>query len=158
VPSGPTGKGGSKMKIYVSYADEDASYGNRLKLALQPAAQALGCSVWSKQNIKPGEHWQRVMGEQLRGSQMFVAVLSADFLVSDRCQAEVTGAIQRETQGLLTVVSVLLRPCSWEYSTLHRFPILPENRKAVTLWTKQDQAWVTVQAGILHLAQRRIGN
>lgn len=142
------------MEIYLSYATpEDQDYGARLKRGLLPPAQGLGYSVWSMQEVVPGHKWQEVMALHLRDARLFVPLVSADFLASDRCQAEFTGALQLERRGSLKVVPVLLRPCMWEYSALAGFPVLPENRREVTTWNNQDKAWLAVQADILKVVR-----
>jgi hypothetical protein len=105
------------------------------------------------QEVVPGHKWQEVMALHLRDARLFVPLVSADFLASDRCQAEFTGALQLERRGSLKVVPVLLRPCMWEYSALAGFPVLPENRREVTTWNNQDKAWLAVQADILKVVR-----
>lgn len=141
------------MEIYLSYEESDREYGNRLKQGLFPPAQELGYSVWSMQDIIPGYKWQEEMAEHLRDARLFVPLVSADFLASNRCHAEMMGAIHLASRGSLKLVPVILRPCMWEYSVLSDLPTLPTNGREVTAWGNQDKAWVHVQGGILKVVR-----
>jgi hypothetical protein len=141
------------MELYLSYDDADQVHGERLKRDLLSVAHEYGYTVWSKQDVIPGGRWQPLMAEHLRGACLFIPLVSSDFLASDRCHVETTGALQLAHGGSLRIVPVILRPCMWEYSALTGLPALPANRREVTAWNKQDQAWVSVQGDILKIVR-----
>ncbi len=142
------------MLVYISFAEEDKPHGNRLKIVFKPIENQIGCRIWSMQDILAGSKWQREMADHLRQSFLFVPLVSADWLASDRCQAELSAAVQLEQAGQLRIVSVLLRPSVWDYSPLRSFPVLPSNEKEVTRWPNQDRAWTDVQSGIIKIIKR----
>jgi hypothetical protein len=137
------------MEIYLSYADEDTLYGNRLKSLLKPSAKEFGFTTWSMQDIIPGHKWQQDMAHHLKEAVLFVPMISANHFASDRCQAETTAALQLEQRGHLRIVCVLLRPTYMELSPLEKTLQLPMRDKPITGWRNQDEAWIQVQRGIL---------
>lgn len=141
------------MELYLSYENADRAHGERLKQGLQVSASQFGYTVWSMQDITPGHRWQEVMGQHLREARLFIPLVSADFLASDRCNAELMGALQLARRGSLRIVPVLLRPCMWEYSALTGLHALPANGREVTKWGNQDEAWMSVQRDLLSIVQ-----
>lgn len=136
------------MEVYLSYDDEDKVAGNRLKLLLKPLTSHFGFTTWSMQDISPGTQWQKEMASHLEKAWMFLPIISADYLSSDRCTAETQAALTLEQRGKLRIVNILLRTSFLEYSSLATFPILPST-KPITRWNDQDKAWLEVQTGIL---------
>jgi len=137
------------MIVYVSYAQEDNAYGDRFKRACKPIEGQIGFTTWSMQDSLPGTLWQRKMADHLRQAFLFIPLVSSDWLASERCQAELSAALQLQQVGQLRIVSVLLRPSIWDYSPLPSFPVLPSNKKEITLWSNQDRAWMDVQSGLI---------
>ena len=142
------------MHIYLSYAEEDATSGNRFKDRLKPVANNLGFTTWSKQEVTPGQLWQQEMALHLKEALLFVPMISADYLVSDRCQAETTAALRLEQEGHLKIVCVFLRPTYLEFSPLEHTRFLPARDQPISRWRNQDEAWLQVQHGILDVIKR----
>jgi len=141
------------MIVYVSYEREDDASGKRLKTVFKPIEQQIGCRIWSQQDVLPGAKWQRAMADHLRQAFLLVPLVSSDWLASNRCQAELSAALQLQQAGQLRIVSVLLRPCMWDYSPVRSFPVLPSNGKEITRWPNQDKAWMDVQSGLIKVVQ-----
>lgn len=142
------------IQLYLSYDEADKAHGDRLKSLIVPLARSVGCVAWSKQDISGGSIWQRVMGERMARSRLFVPLLSADFLASNRCNAELMAALELTKHNRLSIVSVLLRPCWLEDTALLHYPVLPNGEKPVTSWSDRDAAWLRVQSGIVEIVKR----
>lgn len=137
------------MIAYLSYDSEDAQHGKRLKSVLQPLTRHMGFTVWSQQDTRPGARWQEEMAAHLRDAMLFIPLVSADFLVSKHCNAELTAAVRLEQMGQLKIIPVLLRPCFLDFPPLNTMPSLPRNGKPVASWKSQDEAWLDVQQDII---------
>jgi len=142
------------MHIYISYADEDATSGNRFKLLLKPMTKDFGFTTWSKQEVAPGQEWQQEMARHLKEASVFVPMMSADHLASNRCEAETAAALRLEQQGHLQIVCVFLRPTYLEFSPLEQARFLPARDQPISRWRNQDEAWLQVQHGILDVIKR----
>lgn len=141
------------MRAYISYDSEDSAYELRFRRTLQPLQASIGCTVWSYRDLIGGTEWQKEMALHLKDAMLFVPLVSADFLASARCQAEVTAAVRLEQMGQLKIAPVLLRPCYLGYTPFEHMPLLPGNGKPVTSWKSADDAWLDVQQGLLKVIQ-----
>jgi TIR domain len=136
--------------IYLSYATKDFEHGNHLKSLLKPVLRNTGIIVWSKQDLIPGALWQQEMNKHLEQSAIFIAMVSSDFLASDRCSQEIADATKCEQAGKITIVNVMLRPNVLE-GLLPKEAMLPSNGKPITVWKNKDAAWQDVVKGIIQL-------
>lgn len=139
------------MEVYLSYDDEDKAAGNRLKLLLKPLTSHFGFTTWSMQDIVPGSFWQKEMAHHLENAWLFLPIISADYLSSDRCTAETQAALRLEQHGKLRIANILLRTTFLGLTPLTAFPILPNAKRPITLWNNQDKAWLEVQTGLIAL-------
>lgn len=144
------------MEIYLSYCSDDARHGSRLKEMLKPASRELGFGLWSYQDTKPGTRRQKEMDAHLAQSFLFVPLVSAPWLVDSRCNLELTGALEQLHAGRIEVVSVLLRPCGWDYSPLRNVQHLPADGSFIASSRNQDAALLEVAKGIVALAKSRL--
>lgn len=135
------------MKCYVSYADEDVCFGQRLKTRWASASQPV--FTWSLEDARPGRYWQREMVRYLLRADVFLPLLSTDFLISPWCQEEVRVALDWSRMSSLRVLPILLAPCAWQASPLASFPVLPDNGRPVLQWEHTEEAWHQVFAGLI---------
>jgi len=136
--------------LYISYDSEDQALGQRLKKNLSPFQRDYGFTFWSREDVGPGENWQKEMGNHLRETTLFLALVSPDYLVSPKCTMEQTGAVLRK----IPLVYVILRPTDLEWISKGS-TILPGNKNPITCWNNRDRAWLDVQKGVLALLTDR---
>src|SRR3712207_2943845 len=67
-----------KPDVFISYAREDRSYAELVKGYLL----ARGRSVWSEDEIRPGDDWEEAITRSLEASNAVVLLLSPAFLRS----------------------------------------------------------------------------
>lgn len=136
--------------IYVSYADKDVKYGSKIKSLLKTVTRGTDIVFWSMQDMLPGVYWRDEMKTQLRNAALFIALISSDFLASDRCLSEVQDATKREHSGEIVIINVLLRPNVIE-EILPRQATLPKNGVPVTRWKNSDAAWNDVAQSLVQI-------
>ena len=139
------------MLIYLSFDEKDNASGTRLKTILTPLEHQYGIRVWSKQDIRAGDVWQQEMASHLSLSSLFVAIVSSDYLASDRCQSELSAAAELQRRCQLDIAIVLSRACEWRYLPFAVKCVLPSNGKSISSWSRNDQAWLNVHKGIADL-------
>ena len=73
-----------------------------------------------------------------------------NFLASDYCYGkEMMRAIERHEQGAVRVISVILSPCSWQYTPVPKScKCCRKSGNPVTLWDNREAAFVDVELGI----------
>jgi hypothetical protein len=103
--------------------------------------------VW--QQSMAGAVWKEEQAQALGEAELILLLVSADLLASDVCYEEqVQAALERERQGVVQVMSILLRPVALTDVPFASLPMVPTNGKAVTVWSNQDAAWAHITEGI----------
>lgn len=133
------------MKAFISYSHRDEAKLERLHKHLAMLRRDGGISDWVDRKIKAGESIDRTISKELESCQIFLALVSPDFLASQYCyEREMSRAIERFEAGELVIVPVILEPCDWRASTLGQFKALPKDGKAVSEWANENTAFLDV--------------
>ncbi|MBM3727572.1 MAG: toll/interleukin-1 receptor domain-containing protein [Acidobacteria bacterium] len=94
----------SQRKIFCSYSHEDRKYLDELVKHLRQHSD-----VWYDHQIKRGEEWRPEIYRNIESADVFVALVSGDFLDSEWCMRELAHA---RSHGI-HVIAVILRGCHW---------------------------------------------
>lgn len=109
-------------------------------------------SIWHPRRIVAGTIMSEVIEEQLRSASIILLLVSADFLNSDYySEVEMENALEQQKDKKASIIPILARPCDWENTSLARLPCLPRKRREkreITSWENQDEAWKDVTAGL----------
>ena len=143
------------MLIYLSFATSDKPYGEELqkRLAAPAFRERYRASCWCMQQAAPGTNGQLVMAEKMAQADIFVPLISADFLADSRCYAEFLDALRlKEGDRLGRIVPIIVRPTALEGSPVLDFSCYPRTKqnevKALSSWKSRDEAWISVVQGI----------
>ena len=135
--------------LFYSYSHKDAQYRDNIKTALSQLRRDKLLKDWSDQNILSGRSISKEVKEKMDEVDIFVFLLSPDFIDSEACMAEWEYAKQLADEGKqIFRIPIILRVCSWK-DLLHNDDIkaLPEDGKPVTNGNK-DTALQQVYEGI----------
>ena len=138
-----------QAKLFYSYSHTDDRYRANMERALSLLKREKLLQDWSDLNILPGRPISKEIREKMDETDIFVFLLSRDFIASEPCMKEWEYAKQLATQGkLIFRIPVILRDCAWE-DLLGDDDIkaLPEDAKPVTSGD-EDTAWKQVYEGI----------
>ena len=140
------------LKIFVSYCHADEAVVERLKRILKPLIRKGEIELWYDRELLPGSNLDTAIAEQVGTSDIFLFILSEDFLASDYCTSvELKLALERAGQGQAAVVGIVARPCVWTQEFPAELLALPTDAKPITAWKPQDSAWVTITEGLRRL-------
>ncbi|HKI07635.1 MAG TPA: M4 family metallopeptidase [Nitrososphaeraceae archaeon] len=104
---------------------------------------------WYDRDITAGEEWRKAINENLEKADIILLLVSSDFIASDYCWGKETlRALERHDKQEARVVPIIVRPVDWSGAPFGKLQALPENGKAITLWSNRDSAWVNVTKGI----------
>ena len=105
---------------------------------------------WSDLKILPGQSISEKIREKMDGADIFVFLLSPDFITSDECMKEWEYAKQLSAEGkLIFRIPIILRDCSWEdFLGKDDVKALPDDGKPVANFDSEDTAWLQVYEGI----------
>src|SRR4029077_7550258 len=133
------------VKAFISYSHRDEPLLERLHVHLAMLRRDGGISQWYDRDIRAGGTIDREVATQLESCELFLALVSPDFLNSGYCyEKEMKRAIQRHDAGGLVIVPVILEPCDWRASPLSQFKAVPKDGKPISEWTNPNTAFLDV--------------
>ncbi|MFK7779518.1 MAG: toll/interleukin-1 receptor domain-containing protein [Gimesia sp.] len=133
------------LKVFISYCHEDESHLNHLKKCLTPLSRKNRLDLWHDRDILAASNLDSSISEKLDDSDIFIFLLSPDFLQSEYCTGiELKRAIKRAHEGNASLLGIVIRPCAWHLEFPNELLVLPTDAKPVTNWTNKDDAWLNI--------------
>jgi hypothetical protein len=113
------------MQVFLSYAEADKAYAEKLARALQKELDSRDFKVWYHDwELLPGDNWAQKLGEALEESEAMVVVVSPAAAKSEWVQREIQYALGSENySGRL--IPVILKPAAdipWILESMHMVP------------------------------------
>lgn len=109
---------------------------------------------WHDRKIEAGDTWGQAISENLEKAEIVVLLVSIDFINSKYCyDIEMDAALDRQAEGLVTVIPVIARSCLWKSTRFAPFQALPTDGKAIATWPDRDEALSVVAEGIRKVAE-----
>jgi hypothetical protein len=144
------------MNAFFSYSHPDIDALQRLKTHCSVLLREGKITLWFDREITAGSLFSRQISAQLESSDLFIPLVSPDFLSSHYCyNREMKRAIERSRRGVMTIVPVILEPCDWKSSPLRHFKALPRDGKAISTWSNENEALLDVVTELRRLLARR---
>jgi hypothetical protein len=141
------------MKAFISYSHKDGWALDRLHTHLAVLRREGHIEEWFDRDILAGDDVDREISEQLETCELFLLLVSPDFLASDYCyEREMTRALERHEAGDARVVPIIVEPCDWLSSPLRKLKALPHDGKAITEWTNQNTAFLNIVTELRRIA------
>ena len=82
---------------------------------------------------------------QLESCELFLLLVSPDFLASDYCvEREMERALERHRAGGARVIPIIIEPCEWARTPLRSLKALPRDGVPVSEWPNQNRAYLDV--------------
>lgn len=133
------------MKAFISYSHRDAASLERLHKHMSMLRREGEIDDWYDREILAGGDIDNEIAAQLDTCELFLPLVSADFIASDYCyEKEMQRAIERHEAGEIRVVPIIVQPCDWQSSPLGRLKAVPKDGKPVSEWTNEDTAFLDV--------------
>lgn len=145
----------ASKRIFISYAREDRPWVDKLERHLTSLQRRGLVSAWDDSRITAGMEWNASIMTELAKADIYVFMISVDFLASDYIyKHEVPAAMKRyEDDKSIRIVPVILRPCDWSQESYGRFQALPDNALPITKWPDEDEALLSVVNGLARIIQ-----
>lgn len=135
----------SAAQAFISYSHADAARLQRLQTHLAMLRRDGLLQDWSDHEILAGDSLHGKINSALESSQIFIALLSADYLASRYCyETEFTRAQDLQAERRMRIIGVVVEPCDWQNSPLGQLMVLPKDGKAVSEWGNEDSAYLYV--------------
>lgn len=137
------------LSIFISYSHKDEQYRSDFHDHLAPLRKSDLIDAWYDRKIKPGEDGDKEIDAHLDGADIIVLLVSSSFVSSIYCwERELARALDRDEAGEAVVIPIIVRPVHLKNVPFAHLQALPKDRKPVTTWSNQDEAWVDVVDGI----------
>lgn len=134
---------------FISYSHVDEKALDRLHKHLAVVQREGLLSAWFDHAILPGSDLGQEIETKLRKSDVFLALVSPDYLASNYCyEKEFEYALALAQEGTIRIVPVILEPCDWLSSPLSKFMALPKDGKPVSEWTNANNAYLDIVTGM----------
>jgi hypothetical protein len=140
--------------VLVSYARNDAAFFEELSAHLSILQRKGLIQLWHEGRISAGEAWADAIAGEIRSSDIFLLLVSADFLASDFVwDRELPLILKRQQESKATVIPIILRPCLWLESPLANFQALPSDGRPIALSPNPDRAWLAIAKRVEEVAR-----
>lgn len=139
------------VRIFISYAEEDASYCRSLVVHLNTISNV---TTWERSLIIPGQNITCEIDSQLQTADIFLLLISPDFIGSRTCQNEQNIALER--RGIDTIViPIIIRSCNYSDLAIAQLNLSTLPSRPFSEYPSQDDAYTEIIEGIRHVINSR---
>ncbi len=132
-------------KAFISYSHRDGKALERLHTHLATLRRENRITAWYDHEVLAGDDIDSQINAQLSDSELFLALISPDFLASNYCyEKEMTEALERHERGTLRLIPIILEPCDWKTTPLGKLKALPKDGKPISTWKNENIAFLDV--------------
>lgn len=147
------------MKAFISYSHKDRDALDRLHVHLASLRREGKIEAWFDREILAGSELDAEIADQLESCDLFLLLVSPDFLASDYCvEKEMRRALERHEAREARVVPIIVEPCDWTTSPLRKLKALPEDGKPISVWTNANTAFLNVTQEIRRIADQGVAS
>lgn len=140
------------MKAFISYSHNDTALLDILHKHLKQLQREQLIQTWEDREIQAGGELNKQISYALEASQLFLALLSPDYISSSYCyEKEFERAMQRQEADELMIVPIILEPCDWLSTPFSKFKALPKDGKPISTWENKNTAFLDVAQNIRKL-------
>ena len=147
------------VRLFYSYSHKDQQYQEEMEKSLSLLESKAYLNSWSDKKILPGSLISEAIPSQMDQADIFVFLLSHNFLASGECMKEWNRAKEISlTKSLVFRIPIILEPCAWlDLLEKDNLKALPQDGNPICTFTHQAEAWNQVYGGIksVILALRR---
>jgi hypothetical protein len=137
------------LKVFISYSHQDESFKDDLKAHLSTLERQGKIQLWQDRDMEAGTKWDAQIKEQLEASDIILLLISSRFMASKYINdIELKRALERDKEGTIRVVPIILRPTDLEGTEISELQALPKGGKAISKWEEPDEAYVDVVRGL----------
>lgn len=150
--------------IFISYSHKNAHWVGKLKNHLAGLRRSNFVKEWTDQELLAGEKWDTKIKEQMKKADIFILMLSADFIASDYIwNTELNEALTYNTTSNTTIIPVYVEPCDLlaipnsDGNGIRSFEIIPKEKeflKPLSLWQNEAEGLTKVAERIREVVMK----
>ena len=145
------------VKLFYSYSHKDMKHREKIEKALTLLRdQDRILEDWSDQQILPGQNISEKIRAQIQETDIFVFLLSQDFIASKECRKEWFQASEITSERPFIVrVPIILSDCPWkDMEGMSQIKALPTDGRPIRNFQNEEKAWQQVYEGLKLLIER----
>lgn len=143
------------MKAFISYSHKDSNYLERLKVHLAQMKRDEVITEWTDEEIHAGGSLSNIISDALNSSELFLALLSPDYIASNYCYNKEFETAQRmQEHGKIIIVPIIVEPCDWQRTPFGNLKAIPKDGKPISEYTNQNVAFLNVVDELRRLTQK----
>ena len=159
-------------RVFLSYSHQNTPWLGRLRTHLAGLRRAKEIETWTDQEILVGDLWDANIKENLANADVFILLLSADFIASEYIwNQELKVAFDSYKSRNAVIIPVLIEPldlgglpdvtqeADGKSLKIGTFEIVPkdasERLRAVSLWANPEEALARVAERIREVVQKK---
>jgi O-acetyl-ADP-ribose deacetylase (regulator of RNase III) len=137
------------VSIFVSYAHEDRAFRKKLHDHLGGLRGSALIDDWHDGEITAGSDWADDITAHMDAAELILLLITPSFMGSDFiARIELAKALERHRAKTAVVIPIIMREVYWQDTAIGGLQALPQDGKAVTMWDKEDTAFVDIARGI----------
>lgn len=115
-----------------------------------------GLTTWCDENIHPGEPLSSSIKDKMNEADIFVFLMSQNFIASDACQAEWNYAEQLSHKNKsIVLIPIIIATCPWkDFGRMIQLKALPKDGKPIKRFSDESLAWDQVYDGLKLVIQK----
>ena len=126
------------MKLFYSYCHVDKEYRKRLENFLVTLKDDCKITDWYDGEILAGDYWNAAIEQNMKESDIFLLLVSQDFLSSTACKKEIDFGLNPANKKI--VIPIILKECMWKDTKLKEVLAIPKDGLPVTKWSSEEGA------------------
>ena len=140
------------LKLFYSYSHEDKAKREKMKQSLAMLVRDDFLVEWSDQNISPGQNISEKIKKRMASTDIFVFLMSWNFLGSEPCNNEWLEAIKIVNEkSCVRLIPIILEDCAWQdlegMDKLYA-KALPEDGMPINKFSREGTAWKQIYEGL----------
>jgi hypothetical protein len=148
------------MQGFLSYSHEDHALYRGFHPHLRAIRRAFDMPIWVDDGLHVGMHWAAKIEAEIKAADVFMLLITPDFIASDYVYEKEIPAIQerRRTAGAL-VLPVVLKRCTWQMvaSALQATPTDNGRVKPITDWHRANDGFDRAREQIMASIENHFG-
>lgn len=145
---------------FISYAHDDVAVCREVLKHLRPTERKFGLKFWHDSHIAAGHHWNDEIKEAIRRADVFVLLVSPEFLGSDFIYDTEIPEIKRRLEICKgKAISVLVRDCDWEFAVgaTQAVPAFEGRTRPIEDWKPRSKGYDAARRQIESAIARHFG-
>jgi hypothetical protein len=133
------------MRAFISYSHADQTHLTNLEKHLAQVKRDGLLNLWTDHAIEAGGNLDAEITEALNSSELFIALISPDYINSGYCyEKEFQFAQRLHQQKNLKIVPVIVEPCDWHNTPFSDLKAIPKDGKPISTWNNLNTAFLDV--------------